>query len=958
MWQIRQVIISRSEPEIGCGTITAIDREVNILKVYFGKIQETRRYSLHTAPLQRFAMEVGDCFIDPAGSSYRVESLSEEEGIIRYIAENQAFWEHEVRPQFADQGDCLGQLLRGQTSDFRAFELRREAWQLKSNRYQRQTSGFGGARITPLPHQLYIAAKVSRCSRPRAIIADEVGLGKTIEAGLIFAALKDLGKADRVLIITPESLVNQWVAELYRRFGEVFAILDAARCQEEEGGNQLSPFQTSQRIIVSEGFFAANPERFAQALEEPWDLVIIDEAHHLRWDEDGSNQQWLHAEALSKITSGLLLLTATPQHYGWESLFGLLKLLAPERYNDAEEFYSQTEIYQKIAIIARAITRQEENHGHLNELARIFGDDSLLLEELNSKHRDSEWRGRMLTALLDRFGTGRLLFRNRRAKLRGFPERKLASAPLEPSLAYRRWLAELSPQSLSEGELIALASGRLLASMPAEVSRPKPRLPWLVALLERLPREKILVLCASRAQVEEIAAYLKEHGHPSALFHEELSVIERDKQAAKFVADAGVSLLIASEIGGEGRNFQCARHLVIMDLPRSPDLLEQRIGRLDRIGQGAEITIHVPWIEDSPEEALFRWYQQGLNAFAEPGFSVHRVLEHCAEELVAVFGAFLPQHPLHQRRAELLAQLLVRTRDYAAQLRSEGERGEEFLLDLNSFDETRGAELLSEVEDSDDDTSVEFFMRNAFEHYGVDFDEFDDRGSLVIHGENLMFLEKFPGIAADTDTLVTFDRSQALAREDMLFLTADHPLVESTLGLMLERNEGAASICQWERSPLGRGFLLECSFVLEAKGPKHLELNRYLPIACKEIVLTHQGRAPSMPLSYRSNSQQLREVPRDAGTEVFATLQRVVRPLGLRAQQAADIWAQGLITAAIHNVEREYLAAAERLRYLLQVNPAVSVEDLRAVEQRFQQIIALISESSVRLDGVRGIFTQ
>ena len=113
-----------------------------------------------------------------------------------------------------------------------------------------------------------------------------------------------------------------------------------------------------------------------------------------------------------------------------------------------------------------------------------------------------------------------------------------------------------------------------------------------------------------------------------------------------------------------------------------------------------------------------------------------------------------------------------------------------------------------------------------------------------------------------------------------------------------------------------------------------------------------------MPLSYRSNSQQLREVPRDAGTEVFATLQRVVRPLGLRAQQAADIWAQGLITAAIHNVEREYLAAAERLRYLLQVNPAVSVEDLRAVEQRFQQIIALISESSVRLDGVRGIFTQ
>jgi ATP-dependent helicase HepA len=178
------------------------------------------------------------------------------------------------------------------------------------------------------------------------------------------------------------------------------------------------------------------------------------------------------------------------------------------------------------------------------------------------------------------------------------------------------------------------------------------------------------------------------------------------------------------------------------------------------------------------------------------------------------------------------------------------------------------------------------------------------------------------------------------------------------MGLLLERNEGAASLCQWDRSPLGRGFLLECSFVLEAKGPKSLELNRFLPIECKEVVLTHQGSKPSCALSYRSNSQLLREIKLERGSDVYVTLERILPPLAERAQQAAEAWGQALITEAIQKAEREYIEESERLRYLVQVNPAVSVDELFALEQRFQQIIALISETSVRLDGVRGIFTH
>jgi ATP-dependent helicase HepA len=278
-------------------------------------------------------------------------------------------------------------------------------------------------------------------------------------------------------------------------------------------------------------------------------------------------------------------------------------------------------------------------------------------------------------------------------------------------------------------------------------------------------------------------------------------------------------------------------------------------------------------------------------------------------------------------------------------------------LDLNSFDLVQGRELLAEVEDGDDDTSVEFFMSGLFQHFGVDFEEFDDRGSLLVHGDNLMFLEHFPGIAADKDTLITFDRQQALAREDMLFLTYDHPIVESSLSLLLERNEGAASMCQWERSPLGRGLLLECSFVLEAKGPKDFELARYLPVSCKEVVLTHQGKVPAR-LDYKQHEHMLRELRLDVESPVWDTLGSVLPKLASLAEQQVEKWAAQLQATAKAEVEEEYTREYARLQYLLRVNPGISADELERCAQRYKEIIAAISLAIPRLDGVRVIFTS
>ena len=201
--------------------------------------------------------------------------------------------------------------------------------------------------------------------------------------------------------------------------------------------------------------------------------------------------------------------------------------------------------------------------------------------------------------LLDRHGTGRVLFRNTRHVVKGFPHREVRPAPLAAVAGgdpYRHWLGEL--------------------------------------LLEHRGK-KLLVITALAATAQQLVDEMKQkHGIRATLFHEGMSLIERDRAAAWFAdPEEGAQVLICSEIGSEGRNFQFAHHLVLFDLPSNPDLLEQRIGRLDRIGQNAVINIHVPYVTGSAREILFRWYHEGLGAFSQTCPAGHQVYLNTRNEL-------------------------------------------------------------------------------------------------------------------------------------------------------------------------------------------------------------------------------------------------------------------------------------------------------------------------------------
>ena len=192
--------------------------------------------------------------------------------------------------------------------------------------------------------------------------------------------------------------------------------------------------------------------------------------------------------------------------------------------------------------------------------------------------------------LLDRYGTGRVLFRNTRNAIKGFPKRIVLPYPIKD----KKNIEKTSPTNQKNGANWVLEDSRV---------------EWLQSLLSFLKKEKVLLICSNKSTAIELENYLHlSLGIRSVAFHENLSIIERDRAAAYFIDnEMGAQILICSEIGSEGRNFQFANHLILFDLPKNPDLIEQRIGRLDRIGQNKDIKIHIPFKINTPEEYLLNF---------------------------------------------------------------------------------------------------------------------------------------------------------------------------------------------------------------------------------------------------------------------------------------------------------------------------------------------------------------
>ncbi|WP_203228541.1 RNA polymerase-associated protein RapA [Pseudomonas citronellolis] len=941
-YQPGQRWISDSEAELGLGTILALDGR--LLTVLYPATGDTRQYAERNAPLTRVRFAPGDEVTHFEGWKMTVREVEEVDGLLVYHGIN-SHNDAKILPEtqlsnFIQFRLASDRLFAGQIDPMPWFALRYHTLEHRTRLLQSSLWGLGGARAQPIAHQLHIAREVADRIAPRVLLADEVGLGKTIEAGLVIHRQLLSGRASRVLILVPENLQHQWLVEMRRRFNLEVALFDRERFAESDASN---PFEDSQLALVALEWIRAD-ERAQDALcAAGWDLLVVDEAHHLVWHPEQASREYQLVETLAQIIPGVLLLTATPEQLGLDSHFARLRLLDPDRFHDLEAFRRESSQYRPVAEAVQELI----DHGRLSPIAReaihgflgAAGDELLAAVESG----DDDARARLIRELLDRHGTGRVLFRNTRAAVQGFPERQLHSYPLPNPVEYMELPVGEHPDLYPEVSFQAQVDDN--TDENARWWRFDPRVEWLIDTLKMLKQFKVLVICAHAETALDLEDALRlRSGIPATVFHEGMSILERDRAAAYFADEEfGAQVLICSEIGSEGRNFQFAHHLVLFDLPAHPDQLEQRIGRLDRIGQRHTIQIHVPHLENSPQERLFQWYHQALNAFLATCPTGNALQHRYGPRLVEL---------LEDGDDDAFAALLEEGQAARLALEAEMHSGRDRLLELNSGGAGEGEALVEAIEEQDDQFALPIYMEKLFDTYGIDSEDHSEN-ALILKPSEKMLDASFP-LGDDEGVTVTYDRAQALAREDMQFLTWEHPMVQGGMDLVLSGSLGNTSVAIIKNKALKPGtVLLEMLFVSEAVAPRKLQLGRFLPPVALRCLLDANGNDLAARVAFETLHEQLESVPR-ASANKFVQAQRDVlaKQFAIGEAKIAPRHAE-----RVEKARQQLVASLDeelaRLTALKQVNPSVRDSELEALRTQRDESVALLDKASLRLEAIR-----
>ena len=960
--------INDAEVQLGLGTILSV--EGRCIKVLFPSTEEVRTYAADSAPLSRVRFEAGDVIRNQEGASFEILEVFENAGLYIYNARSVSEPDSEpaVIPEaelndFTQISNPNQRLFAGQIDNSNFFELRRKTLELVDQIGHSDLRGLRGARTSLIPHQLYIAKEVGKRFAPRVLLADEVGLGKTVEAGMILNQQLLQGYAQRVLIIVPETLLHQWLVEMLRRFNLRFSIFDESRLETDEDEEnlfedqpQINHFEEEQLVLCSLDFLRDHPEAFIQASEASWDLMVVDEAHHLEWTEEAASPDYQMVELLAKTVPGVLLLTATPEQLGKAGHFARLRLLDSDRFHSYAEYLEEEQSYQPIAdavelligsrdlspnseqwkVLEDALAGDESLSEETDELMREFSDSSVD-EETRISHRD-----RLIGHMLDRHGTGRVLFRNTRAAIEGFPGRRAHPYPLENPASYEK-IAESEFATNLKAQLYPEVAYQAIEEAGEPWYGFDPRAIWLKDFLAENASKKVLVISANAHTALDLAESLRmKTGEQPAVFHEGMSIVDRDRAAAYFADEEfGSQCLICSEIGSEGRNFQFAHHLVLFDLPLNPDLLEQRIGRLDRIGQTEEIQIHVPYLENSAQEVLYTFYQAAINAFEHTSGAAQQVYVRFKDVLhQAILDGSLDDKDL-QEISETHAEFEQALHD-----------GRDRLLEYNSCRMEVANKIVEQANEADEQTGLPDYLKTFAASYGIDYEE-QTNGTVVMRPSESMLapLQSMP----DEGMTATYARNQALANEDLQFISWDHPLISSAVDQVLSTELGNTSLVTLKLKGLPPGLMMvETLFVLESASSTKLQTARYLPATSMRVVLDEKNR------HYKNLTPDLIEqnqqyVKRKIAANLVKAKRTQLNAVIKTARQVIEKEAEDRRKYALEQVNSELTDEIERLKALQAVNPMVRPEEIDHLVDQHAELVRQIESAQIKLDAIRVI---
>ena len=649
------------------------------------------------------------------------------------------------------QSDLVERLAAGDVDPVEDLALRLDALHLASLREAEGLGSFLGGRIRLFPHQLHAAERAAAAFPVRWLLADEVGLGKTIEACLVLSRLVRTGRAERCLVVAPETLTVQWLGELWRKYHQVFVLLDEARLADvaRDHGPDFNPFDVHRRAVVALETLVARPELTARAAEAGIDLLVVDEAHRLRRPPGHpGSPAWRAVAPIAALGRHLLLLTAIPLDDDVHGFFRLLQLLRPADFPEDETFEARLARPELLPPCTSSTRRVD-----------IGGLPPRVGIPIESEGDDG-WSARL--ALVD----------------------AVRQAPAPHALG-RRQKADRVRRALASGTALSALLGRddsRLARLAEQADALDPRLAWLAreAPSWREAGQKTLVFVAHRETLEWLRAELSRRAQvATGVFHEALSSSRRDIEVAQFRLPGGPSLLVSTECGGEGRNFEFCHRLVLFDLPWSPLVAEQRVGRLDRIGRRLPVEV----VYFPPPEGIGRDVArlfEALGLFREPLAGLEPELARV--EAALEMAALSPAGTLSGERFDAVV-----AGAHAAQSRIREAAWREMHRD--PFRPELAAGILARVP-PDLDTLNEEVVATACERLALHVEPHAGHVFSIELGHHAL-VDSLPGVPGGTSFLGTFDREEALADERIDFFAAGHPLVEGILAHL-------------DESPLGR----------------------------------------------------------------------------------------------------------------------------------------------------------
>jgi ATP-dependent helicase HepA len=734
-WKTGDYLTHHFNPELGIGRVTAL--EARALLVEFPRSGTTLRLAANTDALSPVDLS--------PGRPVRITETREETTIVARLpngtlqlangrtASSHALWPLEL------EGALLERLALGDLDDVEDFVTRLDILHLLTLREADGLGSFLGGRVRLFPHQLHVAERASAGDPVRWLLADEVGLGKTIEAALILNRLVHAGKIDRCLVVAPDVLTVQWLGELWRKYHQVFTLLDAQRLADvaRDFSPDFNPFDVHRRAVIALEMLTERPQLTDQAVRAGIDLLVVDEAQRLRRPPGHPGDPgWRAIAPIAGLGRHVLLLSATPLEDDAHGFFRMLQLLRPEEFPEDVSFESRLARGTPLPPCTSS-TRRADIGGLPPRVGHPVAID-----------HPSKWQQREAV------------------------EASVRSMPAQHAVARRQKIDRVR-RALASGAAVAAALGsddRALRQQAEAMDVSDPRLEWLVSQASRWrdEREKTLVFVAHRETLEMLRTALSHRAQlATGVFHEDLSPAQRDTEVARFRDHDGPSLLVSTESGGEGRNFEFCHRLVLFDLPWKPSVVEQRIGRLDRIGRRIPVEIiyfRPPTGIGSDVVRLF----ETLGLFREPLAGLEPQLAHVEGALEDV--ALDPSATLSAERFDELVSeaLAARTRIREAAYQQ---------LHRDPYRADMAAGILARVPAELDALNEEVVVTACI---GLGFTVEHPRGRRMFAIElgNGALVDGLPGVAGGSSYVGTFDREEAVEHETIDFFASGHPLVE------------------------------------------------------------------------------------------------------------------------------------------------------------------------------------